>query len=288
MSAALQRVQYGLTRLRYFQSFGRAAVDWHERWTVLRYATYDLAGRASPLFRPPPGEPRVLSLDLNGAHHFVALGRNEDLALHELYVSRVYERLDDFVPRPGWTVLDLGANVGMFSVQQARRGARVYAFEPNPDCFRRFARAIEANGLSELIFARNVALGRTVGRGQLVVGQSSLAGSLHADKIPEAQRSKTFSVEVTTVDECVKDVGIQHIDLMKVDTEWAELDVLAGAEDVLRNVDRIVMECHTPEIADQAEEFLFDRGFELALRDRTYDEAGYCNLHFRHLHGTDC
>jgi FkbM family methyltransferase len=278
------RARFAVARIRYFKRLSDAAWDRHERTTVWRYAAYDLAERFRVVFMERPAESRILGVDFNGAQHFVALGRNEDFVLSELYVSRVYERVDDFVPKPGWTVLDLGANIGIFSVQQARRGARVYAFEPNPDCFERFRRAVSANGLDELISMDNRAVGRAADCAELVVGNSSLAGSLYSSKIPEGDRTKTFTVHVITVDTFVKELGIEHVDLLKIDVEWSELDVLAGAEDSLHLIDRIVMECHSPEIARQVEEYTCARGFELALHDRTYDETGYSNVFLRRAH----
>lgn len=275
------RIRFALARIRYFKRLSDAAWNRHERTTLWRYAAYDLANRFRLVFRNRSVASRILSVDFNGAHHFVALGHNEDFVLGELYVSRVYERLYDFVPKPGWTVLDLGANIGIFSVQQARRGARVYGFEPNPECFGRFGRAVSANGLSELISAYNQAVGRSAGHAELVVGRSSLAGSLYSSKIGEAGRIKVFSVQVTTVDTFVEQRGVEHVDLLKIDVEWSELDVLAGAENSLSIIDRVIVECHSPETAREVEEYMCARGFELALHDRTYDEPGYSNIFFR-------
>jgi FkbM family methyltransferase len=273
-----QRARYGLSRVAYFKHLSDVALNGQERRTIWTYAVYDFGLRVlKQLGRVPPRE-KELRLDLRGARHFVGLGRNEDLVLDELYVSRVYERLEDFIPRPGWIVVDLGANVGMFSVQQARRGAHVFAFEPNPVCFDRLSRAISANALSSSISAHSLAVGATAGSAELVVGASSLAGSLNADKIADARRIERYPVSVTTLDDFFDEQGVDHVDLLKIDVEWSEMDVLSGAQRALATVDRIVMECHSPQIAKDAIELLGRSGFELLLHDTTYDAAGYSNV----------
>jgi hypothetical protein len=45
-----------------------------------------------------------------------------------------------FVPRPGWKVVDIGANVGLFAMLAGSRGAHVAACEPHPELANYLAR----------------------------------------------------------------------------------------------------------------------------------------------------
>jgi Met-10+ like-protein len=74
---------------------------------------------------------------LRGARYVVGVRTSEIYVVDEVYGERMYDRLPAYVPRAGWTVVDVGANVGVFTVHAARKGAIVYAFEPNPACFAR-------------------------------------------------------------------------------------------------------------------------------------------------------
>src|SRR5438874_2374910 len=47
-------------------------------------------------------------------------------------VSRGEYRWPGVTPEPGWRVVDVGANIGVFSLWAERRGASVVAFEPAP------------------------------------------------------------------------------------------------------------------------------------------------------------
>jgi len=133
-----------------------SALRFFLRWTVL-------TERVVPprLLRSWRGD---MTLRLAGLTFVVTPESGEVYTLRELYQDRVYERVPGFVPAAGWTVLDVGANVGMFALQQAQRGAHVVAFEPNPECYRRLSLAIDANTLPGRIRPSPVALGRGTGR----------------------------------------------------------------------------------------------------------------------------
>ena len=68
----------------------------------------------------------------------------------------------DISIKPGDCVVDVGANIGLFALEAARRGARVHAFEPMPATFAALqANALQANAraLENKIRAHNLALG---------------------------------------------------------------------------------------------------------------------------------
>jgi hypothetical protein len=53
--------------------------------------------------------------------------------IKEIFFDQVYEREQDFIPQNGWVVLDLGANMGAFSLRNASRVdmGKIISFEPN-------------------------------------------------------------------------------------------------------------------------------------------------------------
>jgi FkbM family methyltransferase len=181
------------------------------------------------------------------------------------------------VPRPGWTVLDVGANTGVYAVRQARRGARVYAFEPNPDCYRRLQKAVRANHLESRVTPVNRALGATVGSAELLLpGGITTMGSLRPQWIAGGGRSD-IRVEVDTVDRVVSALRIDRVDLLKVDVEGLELDVLQGARGTFALVDRVVVEYHSLDLGRRVMELLAARGLTMVLDAEMYrgDEDTY-------------
>ena len=147
---------------------------------------------------------------------------------------------------PGAVFYDVGANVGFFTILGARLvgpSGRVVAFEPVPACARAVGRNIELNGFAHAEI-REAAVGAADGRAQLlVVGEASwshLASTgRHADVREE------IDVEVVSIDELVASGAIPPPDVLKIDTEGAELQAIAGMRATLeRHRPAIVCELH--------------------------------------------
>jgi FkbM family methyltransferase len=148
--------------------------------------------------------------------------------------------------RPGHVFYDVGANIGFFTLVGARLvgpTGRVVAFEPVPWCAEAVGRNIELNDLDHAEI-REEAVGAEAGHARLlVVGEASwshLASTgRHADVRDE------IDVEVTTIDELVAADAVPPPDVLKVDTEGAELQVLDGMRETLaRHRPAIVCELH--------------------------------------------
>jgi FkbM family methyltransferase len=193
------------------------------------------------------------------------LGAGETTSLREVYEERCYEQVPDFVPGPDWTVVDVGANVGAFALLQARRGARVVAFEPNPDCFARLSHARRANGFDDRLTVLERAVGAAPGSARLVVADgNTLLGSVVSPQ-PGAER-QGFEVQVESLDRALPAAGVDRVDLLKLDAEGAEAAILRGATRTLPGVDRVVMEYHSDGVLLEVDAILRKAGFDHVLR----------------------
>ena len=134
-------------------------------------------------------------------------------------------------------IFDIGANTGIYSLLSARNNpsAIVYAFEPVPSIRGEFERSVAVNGLTNLKVS-GLAISDSIGRSEFHIPNDFAAfptsASLNRDFRSD---SSAISVSVTTVDEFVRQNGVGHIDLMKIDTESTEHLVLAGASRTLTN-----------------------------------------------------
>ncbi|MFD5826113.1 FkbM family methyltransferase [Lentzea sp. NPDC060358] len=147
---------------------------------------------------------------------------------------------------PGGVFLDVGANIGWFTLMLAvhRPRAQVWAFEPLPGTADRLADNVRRARCANVRVIR-AAAGRATGSARFVLtGDDAFAHRLHG---PESApgRAPVHTCEVTTVDEQWHRAGAPRVDAMKVDVEGAETDVLAGAEEVLRR-DRPLLMVETP------------------------------------------
>lgn len=123
--------------------------------------------------------------------------------------------------KAGDTFVDVGANVGVYSLWIAQRGVRCIAVEPDPSALWALRRNLALNpGLNIEVMAK--ALSDQAGKVQMTGGDvlNSIAGS-----------GDDPSVEAITVDELV---GRTTVAGMKIDVEGAERLVLVGAAVALR------------------------------------------------------
>ena len=138
-------------------------------------------------------------------------------------------------------VLDLGANIGMFTCVAAARVKRgkVYAFEPTPGT----ALLLKKNAA----FYHNIEIeecaasdqdGEAVFNVNDQTGDDMDSGSntLFAERLLDSPgvHIKQITVRTVTLDSFVKERGLDRVDFIKADIEGAERYMLAGAKEVLR------------------------------------------------------
>ena len=133
--------------------------------------------------------------------------------------------------QPGDTFVDVGANVGLFSIVAGRRvGSRgkVLSFEPAPETMSALTATVRLNGLGSIVSLHQSAAGRKAGTAKLYVGQT--CG--HSSLLPLDESKETIEVPMVALDEVI---GDQKIDLIKIDVEGWELEALQGLRKTLAN-----------------------------------------------------
>lgn len=150
------------------------------------------------------------------------IGRQLLTGSYEPTTARVLECL----VTPGSTVLDVGANIGYFTVLSALLAGptgRVIAFEPEPRNHAVLAANITTNDLKQVTLLRSACADR-IGQHELAINASETGW--HRLATPgTSTRGKRVTVEVTTVDATV---GESPVDVIKIDVEGHEGAVVAG------------------------------------------------------------
>ena len=192
--------------------------------------------------------------------------------------------------RPGGVALDIGANIGMFSVTMGRLcdSALIFSFEPAQKTYERLLRNLRRNALANVV-AEHRAMGKQAGMVRLAVDPKSSAISRIALDHEGEERGRTFEVvPCTTIDDFCAERGIEALDFVKIDVEGAEPQVLAGAAGMLgrRAIRCLLIEIcpgtlaamgsHPRELADLVHSFDYrfyaigaggETGQELTIRD---------------------
>jgi FkbM family methyltransferase len=142
------------------------------------------------------------------------------------------------VLQPGMTALDIGANIGYFTVMMARivgSTGRVYAVEPHPGNFELLRTNVARNGFEELTELQEIAIARTSGRQPLLLSHHSNWHSLFRPAMnaclpwhEKYRRRIVGSVEVETSTLCDYLKGKRPIDFLHMDIEGYEVAILSS------------------------------------------------------------
>ena len=258
------------------------------------WGNVSLVGYVVPEIHAAPriaGRPRYQLPNGMSILHF---NKNEtDYLFEEIFVNRNYLK-HGIQLKPGACVIDAGANIGMFTLFASQQfGAKVFAFEPlkpiydvlriNSDLYgsnvKAFACGLADRERSEAFtfYPRHTVMSTMSAyanareemevikqhmRHQAQQGTDGMETLLQeADHLlPEQFNGETYPALLRRLSDVIRDEKIEHIDLLKIDVQRAELDVLRGIDDAdWKKIDQVVVEVH-----DQEEDVSGSRREEIA------------------------
>ena len=172
-------------------------------------------------------------------------------------------RLFQVLAKRALEVLDIGAYFGLYALIAAKSNpkANVHAFEPVPENRQLLRHFLELNQVT-CVSVHPVAVARECGKGVLYIParrHSALppTGSLKNRFLPgevfNGRTAHTLEVRTEPLDTLIEHIGVERIDLVKIDTEETEHDVIAGGVRMLeRYRPDVVMEVifGNPNVAD--------------------------------------
>ncbi len=147
------------------------------------------------------------------------------------------------VARPGVNVLDIGANIGYYTLLLSRLvgpSGEVLAVEPHPENFRLLCHNLWLNAVANVAVLQ-AAVADVPGKAQLAV---SAASNWHTLASGSHQNGNTIPVSTVTVDQ-LRELWGRKIGILRMDTEGCEAHILRGAKVTLHQ-DRpaIIVEVH--------------------------------------------
>lgn len=174
--------------------------------------------------------------------------------------------------QPGMTVVDVGANVGVYTFSAAQRvGAtgRVLAIEPFSGCVRCLQETCQINDLSWVTVCAGAASDRNDTL-RLFLRSASELNRVVADDV-DMEAGEFEEISCFTLDSLVEKENLTQVDWLKIDAEGHELQVLLGSDRLLREFAPKILYENTAGLNpnDMAAsnivvaQFLLDRGYQL-------------------------
>lgn|SRR5215510_6390223 len=169
--------------------------------------------------------------------------------------------------RPDDAVVDVGANIGAFTVWAAQRTrGRVLAIEPHPENAEFLRRNLRANGADRAQVAE-CAVADQPGTLPLFLGRSGTTHRIVGGP-REGEGDATIDVRVVPLPQVLAEHGFERVDFLKLDCEGAEGLILPSLpEPLFRGIRAIAMEFHdsmSPVGHDDLAKLLADRGFAVS------------------------
>src|SRR5437660_8427379 len=224
-----------------------------------------------------------------------------DYIYNEIFVLQAYLR-HGITIRDGDCIVDAGANIGLFTVFASRlaRNLRIVAFEPNPAAFVCLQANADAwaQGGSNAVRCLSLGVSSENGAANLIFfeGMSLLSG-FYADAATEHDvvkryvfnqqpgsrpgedfsaavddlidsrlHTQTVSAQLRTLSSVIAELGLERIDLLKINVEKSELNVLRGlGSDDWPKIRQLVIEVDLQQNLAPIMTLLQEHGFEVLV-----------------------
>jgi FkbM family methyltransferase len=189
-----------------------------------------------------PDKPRIVRLGKNlkvRVYPYDIIGKR--IFIDGLFEKEECRFVTDFL-KPGMIFLDIGANLGQYTLLAAQRvgpTGRVHSFEPSGRMYSELRYNVGLNNLSDNCFLNEVAVSEKEGSARLSQYEpgAEVFGSLGNHRRMPRSIIGSEEVKTITLDTYVREQRIPKIDLIKIDIEGGELPALRGAEWILCQAD---------------------------------------------------
>lgn len=200
----------------------------------------EVGSGASPAF---PSQVRRVKLQERGREPLhVEIPEAEVFRIRNIFQQHEYALPDDYEPPETMTVVDVGANGGLFALYAQRWAERVavHSFEPHPEVWELLQR--NTAGQSD-IYTHAVALAESDGTATLYLhprntGQTSMV-EFHGGG------GTSVSVKKRHAGAVLEELGVERVDVLKIDTEGAEPAILRGLAAYLPATSVVMLEYHS-------------------------------------------
>lgn len=218
-----------------------------------------------------------------GSLSFVLLGKTAGGRATSLLRKQpaTIEWIDSF--RPSSVFWDVGANIGVYTLYAALRGARVVAFEPAAVNYFLLAANCEANGMSGHVDCLPLGLGGTKAITRFEVSQFESAKSFSSSGTDTGQGRGRQAALILSIDQLIEEYELVCPNYIKIDAPGMTEAIVSGGARTLQRPD--VRELHI-EIREHSKagqrivEGLARSGLVVASRHE-HTEGGSADVTFR-------
>lgn len=174
------------------------------------------------------------------------------------------QMLEDIKKRIGLNkvIVDVGANIGNHTVFFANicEANKVYSFEPQKNIYDILLKNVQINMFNKNVNLFNMGVGREISKGSVKIIDNKNFG------MSKLEKSKEGNIYIDTLDNMLFEKE-KKIDMIKIDVEGMEMDVLMGAEKILKEYKPILyIEAATDDYFNEISNYLKKFNYKAKIR----------------------
>lgn len=195
-------------------------------WKTAVRQFYKRILRLDHKMRLPTGEYFLLPRGSKFASEAFITGGNVDWGSEALLYAILPER---------GCLLDVGANIGYYSIYMIPSCSKIFAFEPDP-------RMLEGLSRNTINYPEITIIDKAIGR-KSCVASFVLEDSGEVSHLArcDSASGNTIDVACTTIDDFVVERNLTSVSAIKIDIEGFDIDAIAGAQTVLEKMRPIIL-----------------------------------------------
>jgi|GEM_PF-727921 len=200
------------------------------------------------------------------------IDRSSSETLLNNYESEVFSF---FIPRPNDVVIDVGANIGYFTIYASRKVGKdglVIALEPMDEAYDCLMKNLRLNRISNVKAFKlalwssetTLKLYRTKGYFTSAISKVDVFKNLiHQKKL---NLIKKYEIKTVKLDDLIKNINLSKVDWIKIDVDGSEYEVILGSMNTLKRFKpKLIIEIHDQKVGNKILKILKDLGYEASL-----------------------
>ncbi|MBA7490716.1 hypothetical protein ES702_01259 [subsurface metagenome] len=196
----------------------------------------------------------------------------ERVIFNEIFIYEDYFPNENFKIKKGDIVMDIGANVGTFSIY-CKDAKKIYAFEPVLENIKLLKGNLLKNSITNVEVIDKAVTSKKGFQKIYISGKNNAAHTLINSDVVETIRTEI--INTIPLEDFIKENKIKEINFLKLDCEGSEFEILYSlSEESFKKIDKISMEVHNftgKEDFNKLVDFLRKKGFEVE-RSEIYNE----------------
>lgn len=231
----------GLSIYKTSTKFEKGVKYWYKigpTFNIINGIIIEIRNKNDILFKEIINVGENINIHLDEKIHYDINDTNSWAPFYEVFIRNSYESESVKLDKDD-VVVDLGANIGMFSLFAANKVKKIYSVEPLPETYYNLTQNLKhfsnVETFNNAIFNKD---------GKIEFNKNEVSGA--SSIFNKQQNFETVSVNAITFQDFISQNNIDRINYLKVDIEGAEFDLFENMDEKFleNNIDKIFMEVH--------------------------------------------